>query len=95
MPQQHTETVHSLAGLIERAGLRVPVRMMLDALEPLDFLSSQVAVFAQPFTAGSSWERYTTALTDAQSWDILRQVMRADASGEVGNSSGGKQSPDR
>lgn len=75
LPEQHNGALQRLVALIDRAGLRVPVSMMLDALHPLDFVSSQVALFCRPFTAGSAWERYTVALTDEAGWQELRQLL--------------------
>lgn len=69
------EALHHLAAWIERAGLRVPVAMTLEMLRPLDFLSSQAALFAHPFARGSRWERYTSALTHEQSWHDLRALL--------------------
>lgn len=77
-PEKHTDTVRTLAATIERAGLRVPISMALDALRPLDFLSSQAALFVHPFTRGSSWEHYTAVLTNEQSWAHLRQLLNRE-----------------
>jgi hypothetical protein len=73
------EALRHLAAWIERAGLRVPVAMTLEMLRPLDFLSSQAALFAHPFARGSRWERYTSALTHEQSWHDLRDLLDAPA----------------
>lgn len=80
-PEQHqtAETLHSLAAHIERAGLRVPVSLVLDVLQPLDVVSSQVAVFVAPFVRGLEWERYAVVLTAAASWNQLRQLLEAQA----------------
>jgi hypothetical protein len=72
---EHTHALYDLAARIERVGLCVPVRMILDTLQPVDFLSSQAAVFVQPFVRGSSWERYTAALTYEEQWDTLRCLL--------------------
>lgn len=84
---ERTPAVQKLAALIDRAGLRAPASIALEALQPLDFLSSQVALFVQPFSRGQSWERYTAALTSEAGWGELRHSLRLapdeqDISGE-------------
>jgi hypothetical protein len=81
-PEQHGEALHSLAAWIDRAGLRVPLGMVLDALRPLDVLSSQAAMFVRPFTNGSTWESYTTALTDEAGWAELRRLLHDSGEAE-------------
>ncbi len=74
-PEQRSETLHHLAVAITRAGWRTPVALALDAFLPLAFLSSQLALFARPFTMGSSWEQYALALTDEASWQELSTLL--------------------
>jgi hypothetical protein len=74
-PAPQADATRRLAMLIEGAGLRVPVSMVLDTLRPLDFLCSQAALFVQPFAHGSSWERYATVLTNEATWDELRRLL--------------------
>jgi hypothetical protein len=69
------ETLRQLVAHIQRAGLQSPVLVALDVLRPVDFLSSQVVLFVQPFSRGSSWERYTAALTEEASWGELRALL--------------------
>jgi hypothetical protein len=73
--EKHTETLHTLAGAIDRAGLRAPVSMALDVLRPLDFLSSQAVLFMCPFARNSVWERYVLALTEEHNWADLRRLL--------------------
>jgi hypothetical protein len=74
-PAPQADTLRRLATLIEGAGLRVPVSMILDTLRPVDFLCSQAALLVQPFAHGSSWERYATVLTHEATWDELRRLL--------------------
>jgi hypothetical protein len=76
MAQQQTDdAVQQLAAWIDHAGLRVPLRMALDALQPIDFLNSQMAIFARPFVRGSTWEQYAQALSDEHNWAELRRRL--------------------
>ena len=77
-PDQHNEqsdTIHRLAEGITRVGLHAPFAMALDVIKPLDFVSSQVALFLQPFVRGHAWEQYMTALSDESHWQALRHEL--------------------
>lgn len=73
--EQRTETLQRLATAITRTGLYVPASIALDIMQPLDFLSSQVALFVQPFTTGCRWEHYALVLTEETSWKELRSLL--------------------
>ncbi len=73
--QQRTETLQRLAAIIRQSGMRVPVGIALDIVQPFTVLSSQVALFCKPFTMGSSFERYVLVLADEASWDELRRYL--------------------
>lgn len=73
------ESLQHLARRINRSALRVPVTMALDALRPVDFLSSQAALFARPFVRGTGWDAYTFALTHEANWTTLRTLLRQQA----------------
>jgi hypothetical protein len=55
--------------------LRAPASFALDIIRPFDFLSSQLALFARPFTTGHSFERYAVALTEEAGWKELRRLL--------------------
>jgi hypothetical protein len=65
----------SLADALRRAGLATPARIVLDAVSPLDVVCCQIALFAQPFAAGTRWASYTAALSEAQGWQALRALL--------------------
>lgn len=67
--------LNELAQKIERAGLGTPARIMLDVCAPLDIISSQLALFAQPFTTGSRWNSYAAALSEQAGWQELRRIL--------------------
>jgi len=73
--EQHAETLHNLARSITQAGLRQPVTIMLGILKPVDFLSTQAALFVHPFIRGHAWERYTHALMAEAAWEELRNLL--------------------
>lgn len=78
-PESPPAPLERLAAQIERAGLTAPMVLVLDALRPLDFLSSQLALFVQPFTQGSAWEGSTRALTTEAGWAGLRTLLAPKA----------------
>lgn len=72
---EHAEALHPLVAAVSRLGLREPASLVLDILRPLDVVSSQMALFLQPFAAGSRWGACTRALTDETGWVALRQLL--------------------
>jgi hypothetical protein len=75
LPSQHEETLRHLVARIDRAGLRAPLALALDVLRPLDVVSSQAAIFVQPFVRGSGLERYAALLAEAEHWPELRRSL--------------------
>jgi hypothetical protein len=74
-PDRSSDTIQRLAQAITRAGLHAPVALTLDILKPVDFISSQVALFIHPFVRGYAWERYTAILTEESRWQELRHCL--------------------
>ncbi len=72
---QHHEALQHLADHLSNTRLRAPVSFALDMIRPFDFLSSQLALFARPFTTGCSFERYAVALTEEAGWKELRRLL--------------------
>lgn len=64
-----------LAEGISRRRLSMPARIMLDIVEPLGFLASQVMLFVHPFTPFRRWRIYVSALEDEQSWKVLQNLV--------------------
>lgn len=81
MPQSATKTeaLQDLSQRLARAGLQDSAALVLDLIKPLDFLSSQVALFCQPFVRSGPWGQYTAALTDEAGWQELRQLLHPEA----------------
>jgi len=77
MPQSNpkTEALRDLSQRLARAGLHDSAALVLDIIKPLDFLSSQVALFCQPFVRSGPWGQSTAALTDEAGWQELRQFL--------------------
>lgn len=75
-PQQ-AETLRRLASQIQRWGMQAPVAFALELFSPFDFLSSQLALFVRPFTAGLSgrWGLCVDALSEEANWHTLRQLL--------------------
>lgn len=66
------EKVQHIADTIDRWGLRNPVSLMLDILKPIDFMSSQAALFVRPLLPSKRWEEAALALTNEHAWAELR-----------------------
>lgn len=64
-----------LAADVGRVGLRVPVSILLDALSPLDVVSSQLARFSMPLLGGTGAEPFAAALCERESWPELRRLL--------------------
>lgn len=75
--QQHTETLRHLAENLRRRGVGETAAFVLDLFRPFDFLSSQLALFARPFTSGigGRWGLYVDALSEETNWHTLRQLL--------------------
>ncbi|NJP07264.1 MAG: hypothetical protein HC837_17415 [Chloroflexaceae bacterium] len=73
------EALQRLADRLCRAGLREPACLALQTLSPVAFLSSQLALFVQPFLRGSAWQPYADALTHETSWETLQQHLERNA----------------
>lgn len=72
---ERTRALQDLADRIVRRRLRVPTRLILDAIEPLGFLASQVALFVYPLTPLGRWRDYVVALEDEEGWKVLRRLV--------------------
>jgi hypothetical protein len=72
---QRTQTLQDLADGIARRRLMAPARILLDLVEPLGFLASQVALFARPLTPLGRWRDYVMALEDEESWKVLHRLV--------------------
>ncbi len=73
------DAISKLADTITHAGLRDPLALALDMISPIDFISSQVALFVRPFTYGSQWEQYTSALAEETNWQTLRTLLQKES----------------
>jgi hypothetical protein len=67
--------LHALATGIARRRITTPARILLDLIEPLGFLASQIALFARPFTPLGRWRDYVMALEDETSWKVLQSLV--------------------
>jgi hypothetical protein len=72
---QRTAILEELAAAIARRRLMTPARILLDLVEPMGFLASQVALFARPFTPLGRWHEYMMALEDETSWKVLQSLV--------------------
>lgn len=73
--QDREQTLSELAAQIRRQQLAGVACMILEAVEPVAMIASQVAIFAQPFAPSRGWQRYLGALGDEQSWRSLRRMV--------------------
>jgi len=78
MEEPRTEPIEQLARAIAQRGLTTPARIILDIIAPLDFLASQVTLFARPFIPGNRWTRTIDALCDARGWRMLHDLLNRD-----------------
>lgn len=67
--------LEELAASIARRRLVTPARILLDLVEPVGFLASQVALFARPFAPLGRWQEYVMALEDETSWKVLQSLV--------------------
>jgi len=51
------------------------VRLVLEVIEPLSFLASQLALFVRPLTPIGRWHDYVAALDDQQGWKVLQGLV--------------------
>lgn len=72
------ELLDQLASAIEQRGLATPARILLDVIAPLGFLAGQITLFARPFVPGNRWRNYVDALSDAEGWERLRDILNRD-----------------
>ncbi len=84
-PEQRTATLHKLAQRIAAAGLLTPALVTLDALRPIDVISSQCILFLRPFVVRTGFDRYAEALTQEHGWQELRAMLRGLEGSERGN----------
>jgi hypothetical protein len=71
------EALRRIAAQVERAGLRAPVALLLDALRPIDVINSQLARLGLPLAQGTGAEPLLRALAEAESWRELRSLLDA------------------
>ena len=74
-PTRRITILQDLAAGIARRRLVTPARILLDLVEPMGFLASQVALFVRPFTPFGRWQEYVTALEDESSWKVLQSIV--------------------
>jgi hypothetical protein len=72
---RRAQLLQNLADAIAHRRLTVPARLLLDAIAPLGFLASQVALFARPLTPLGRWREYLAALEDEHSWRLLQSLV--------------------
>jgi len=72
---QRDQVLHQLAQAIARRRLTAPVRLVLEVIEPLSFLASQLALFVRPLTPIGRWHDYVAALDDQQGWKVLQGLV--------------------
>jgi hypothetical protein len=74
-PEARPASIEQLAAALVRHGLTTPARMTLDALEPIDFVASQIALFFRPLTPIPRWRAYLSLLSDEAAWRELRALV--------------------
>ncbi len=72
---QRVQILQNIAEAIARRRLIAPARLALDAIAPLGFLASQVAVFVGPLVPLGRWHEYVAALDDERSWKELQNLI--------------------
>ncbi len=72
---QRDQILKQLAQAIARRRLTAPARLALEVIEPLSFLTSQIALFLRPLTPLGRWHDYVAALDDQQSWKVLQGLV--------------------
>jgi hypothetical protein len=72
---QRDQVLQQLAQAIARRRLTAPARLALEAISPLSFLGSQIALFLRPLTPFGRWHDYVSALEDEQGWEVLQRLV--------------------
>jgi hypothetical protein len=72
---EEAQALRRIAARVERAGLRAPVALLLDALSPIDVINSQLARLGLPLAQGTGAEPLLRALAEAESWRELRGLL--------------------
>ena len=72
---EEAEALQRMAARLERAGMRAPVALLLDALSPIDVINSQLARLGLPLARGTGAEPLLRALAEAESWRELRSLL--------------------
>ncbi len=70
-----TDAIDTIARAATRAGLSEPLLLLLGIVRPVDFISSQMVQFVQPFVRGWRWEPCARALTHEAAWQQLRAAL--------------------
>ncbi len=74
---QPSHPLHHLADQIERAGLCVPVAILLHIVAPLDVVCSQTVQTVAPFLRGTRWTSVVDVLTVPDHWPMLRDLLQS------------------
>ena len=72
---ERTQTLEALADRLRQRPFVGAARLLLDVVEPVDFLASQLALFAKPLTPRGRWHTYVDALCDESGWKQLRRMV--------------------
>jgi len=72
---ERAEALGRMAAAIRRAGLAAPAALLLDALAPLDVITSQLALLGRPLLGGTRYDHYAAALAEAEGWKELRGLL--------------------
>ena len=72
---EESEALRRVVDRVERAGLRAPVALLLDALSPIDVVNSQLARLGLPLARGTGAEPLLRALAEAERWRELRGLL--------------------
>lgn len=75
IPPDPDRALSELATTLHQRRLDGAARVLLDIVEPVAFLASQVALFARPLTPRGRWYSYVDALCDETSWSALRRIV--------------------
>lgn len=74
---QPLHPLQQLADQIERAGLNVPVAMLLHIAAPFDVICSQMVQALVPLLHGTRWAVIADTLTVPDHWPALRDLVQS------------------
>jgi hypothetical protein len=73
--EERQRRIDAIAGRLHGRRLTAPLRLILDALAPIDVISSQLVLLFRPLVPLGQWRADLAALEETEAWSELRQRL--------------------